>query len=219
MIETKQLFEKSLLLSLFIQSQFNGINQGRCGECGDEWSLPRPRPNDEGGLYGKGIVGQVYFQGQVIRIEVQLTASHMGFFEFRLCPKKSAQELATQECFDAHLLHMLDGSTRYQVNNDAPQGLHWPLLKLPKDVICKYCVIQWTYTAGRLSLGSYVITCKHFDLHTNVFVPKEILGATVAMERVDQAVDSKRPSETVPMSPFFLNIQSPNLITLSAKLC
>jgi hypothetical protein len=34
-----------------VQAQhFDEVNQGRCGECGDE--LARPRPNDEGGLYG-----------------------------------------------------------------------------------------------------------------------------------------------------------------------
>lgn len=47
------------------QVQFNSINQGRCGECGDEWSLPRPRANDEGGIYGTGIIGQTYAQASV----------------------------------------------------------------------------------------------------------------------------------------------------------
>ena len=41
------------------------MNQGRCGECGDEWRLPRPRPNEEGGLYGTGLIGQNYAQGAV----------------------------------------------------------------------------------------------------------------------------------------------------------
>lgn len=48
-----------------LKVQFNGVNQGRCGECGDEWSLPRPRSNDEGGLYGTGIIGKTYKQGSV----------------------------------------------------------------------------------------------------------------------------------------------------------
>ena len=47
------------------QVQFNGVNQGRCGECGDEWSLPRPRSNDEGGPYGNGVIGKTYKQGSV----------------------------------------------------------------------------------------------------------------------------------------------------------
>lgn len=44
---------------------YNDVNQGRCGECGDEWRLPRPRPNEEGGLYGTGLIGQNYVQGAV----------------------------------------------------------------------------------------------------------------------------------------------------------
>ena len=48
------------------QVQYNEVNQGRCGECGDEWGLARPRPNDEGGLYGTGIIGRNYTEGQVI---------------------------------------------------------------------------------------------------------------------------------------------------------
>jgi len=46
-------------------NQYNEINQGRCGECGDEWSLTRPRLNDEGGLYGTGTIGKTYIEGQV----------------------------------------------------------------------------------------------------------------------------------------------------------
>lgn len=40
------------MLFFILQVQHDEVNQGRCGECGDEWSLPRPRDNDEGGLYG-----------------------------------------------------------------------------------------------------------------------------------------------------------------------
>lgn len=46
--------------------QHGPVNQGRCGECGDEWSLPRPRPHDEGGQYGNGVIGQTYTEGSVI---------------------------------------------------------------------------------------------------------------------------------------------------------
>ena len=42
------------------------MNQGRCGECGDEWNLPRPRLHDEGGMYGTGTIGAHLKQGEVI---------------------------------------------------------------------------------------------------------------------------------------------------------
>jgi len=52
---------------VLLQLQYNDINQGRCGECGDEWSLPRPRDNDEGGLYGNNIIAGTYKAGDVLQ--------------------------------------------------------------------------------------------------------------------------------------------------------
>jgi hypothetical protein len=31
-------------------------NGGNCGECGDNYALNRPRPNENGGTFGKGII-------------------------------------------------------------------------------------------------------------------------------------------------------------------
>jgi len=62
----KRFNTESLLLNTFdVKVQWNEVNQGRCGECGDEWSIQRPRQNDEGGKYGKGIIGKNYTQGDV----------------------------------------------------------------------------------------------------------------------------------------------------------
>lgn len=63
---SEHLMRCHVINTIDMQVQFNGVNQGRCGECGDDWSLPRPRPNDEGGKYGTGIIGQKYFKGQVL---------------------------------------------------------------------------------------------------------------------------------------------------------
>lgn len=128
-------------------AQYNSINQGRCGECGDEWSLARPRSNDEGGHYGTGTIGQTYKSGSYIRVSVELTSSHLGYFEFRLCPKVSAGELVTQECLNRHLLQLSNGSTRYQVT-DFTTTWHDMMVKLPSGVTCDNCVIQWYYTTG-----------------------------------------------------------------------
>jgi hypothetical protein len=38
---------------------------GRCGTCGDSWGLPRPRPHEQGGQFGEGILARNYTQGQV----------------------------------------------------------------------------------------------------------------------------------------------------------
>jgi hypothetical protein len=84
--------------------------------------------------------------GQWIRMTVQLTSNHLGYFEFRLCPKLSADELVTQECLDRHLLTLADGSTRFYVTSEI--GLFFPVAQLPSDVVCDHCVLQWRYTAG-----------------------------------------------------------------------
>ena len=50
----------SQIYLFYKKAQYDDVNQGRCGECGDEWKLQRPRPNEEGGQYGRGIIGKKY---------------------------------------------------------------------------------------------------------------------------------------------------------------
>ena len=45
-------------------------NRGRCGECGDAWDIPRPRPNEAGGIWGTGTIAKAYREGQVSEIGV-----------------------------------------------------------------------------------------------------------------------------------------------------
>lgn len=43
----------------------------------------QPRANEAGGLYGKGIIVRKYEKDSVMKVRVELTANHMGYFEFR----------------------------------------------------------------------------------------------------------------------------------------
>ncbi|CAG7717696.1 unnamed protein product, partial [Allacma fusca] len=90
-------------------------NGGNCGECGDPYQLPRPRDNEIGGLYYRNIIVRNYTEGQVIPTDVELTASHLGYFEFRLCTlsEPDPNGMETQACFDKNLLRMKDGSTQF----------------------------------------------------------------------------------------------------------
>ncbi|XP_032798241.2 uncharacterized protein LOC116934938 [Daphnia magna] len=135
---------------------FDEVNQGRCGECGDEYKLTRPRPHDEGGIYGTGIIGQTYVEASIVRLTVQITANHLGHFVFRLCPKQSADELVTQECLDRYPLELVDlpgqgdgfvvEGTKFQIGSST--GLYFPSVRLPAGVTCQNCVLQWYYTTG-----------------------------------------------------------------------
>ena len=109
-----------LNIELFFQTQYNVNNQGRCGECGDQWALPRPRHNDEGGLYGNGIIVASYTQGSLIPVDLELPVNHGGWMEFRLCADKtSPTQLVTQDCLDKNLLEFIDGTTRYVIGRNA----------------------------------------------------------------------------------------------------
>ncbi|KZS10585.1 uncharacterized protein LOC116929479 [Daphnia magna] len=132
----------------YVQVQYDDVNQGRCGECGDIWSDPRPRNNDEGGLYGTGTIGRVYEQGSLIDVTINLNISHMGFFEFRLCPKTSSEELVTQECLNQNLLTLADGTTQFNVEQNTVAVVFAIQVQLPAEITCENCVLQWYYRAS-----------------------------------------------------------------------
>lgn len=127
------------------------INGGRCGECGDAWDIPEPRPHEYGGQWGQGLVVRSYTPGSKITIRVELTASHMGYFEFRVCPNKSAK----QSCLDENVLQVLNGSpsrpnltdlkTRFYPRNGS---CVYEMQALLPDFTCDQCVLQWRYVAG-----------------------------------------------------------------------
>lgn len=53
-------------------------NHGLCGECGDAWDMPEPRPNEYGGKYGRGVIVKKYDPNTVITIRIEITAYHYG---------------------------------------------------------------------------------------------------------------------------------------------
>jgi len=125
-----------------------GIHQAddpgsNCGVCGDPKSQASPRDNERGGKYAKGIITGRYNAGQVIDVEVDLTTSHLGNMEWRLCADANDE---SQECFNRHVLQLADGSgTKYPAG---PTGMYRTRVKLPDGVRCNHCVIQWNYRAG-----------------------------------------------------------------------
>lgn len=110
-----------------------------CGVCGDPVSERRPRANEIGGRFYKGIITEQYKSGDVIRVEAQITAPHNGYMEWRLCTNPKWE---TQDCFDKHVLQIGDG-TGSKVRVGGQAGTYWAKLKLPDNVSCEHCVIQW----------------------------------------------------------------------------
>lgn len=85
-------------------------------------------------------------------VRVELTASHMGYFEFRLCDDIYAK----QKCLDKNLLKIVSGSPFISFPNDIstrfyPRNgsrIYEIRTQLPKDLECERCVLQWKYIAG-----------------------------------------------------------------------
>jgi len=124
-----------------------GIHRGKCGPCGDSYSLSRPRPNENTGTYGKGVIAATYEEGSFIDLKVRITANHWGYFLFELCPLNSSDELETEECFMKNPLKLEDGSDKY-ILPSSNVGLYSMTVKLPANLTCDQCVLRWHYTCG-----------------------------------------------------------------------
>ncbi|XP_068623737.1 uncharacterized protein [Battus philenor] len=171
-------------------------NGGKCGVCGDAWDAPAPRAHELGGRFGRGVIVRRYTPGALVTIKVELTASHMGFFEFRLCEEPKA---TTQECLDRNVLK-LEGSNSTKYFPKDGNKVYEMKYRLPEGLECTHCVLQWKYIAGNnwgtCADGSGAVGCG----------PQEEFRACA-----DVAVDANapttrrprpaRPSSDVPASP------------------
>uniref|UniRef100_A0A1B0AA71 Chitin-binding type-4 domain-containing protein n=1 Tax=Glossina pallidipes TaxID=7398 RepID=A0A1B0AA71_GLOPL len=170
-------------------------NDGKCGECGDAWDMPRPRPHEYGGQWGQGVVVRRYFPASEITIRVELTASHMGYFEFRICPDPNAK----QECLDRNLLTITSGAPAQHSPGDMNTRFYprngsriYEMKALLPDMKCGQCVLQWRYVAGNnwgmCPDGNGAVgcgpqeefrSCSDIALSEHVSIPKRPLRPTI----------------------------------------
>merc|ERR1712117_359284 len=99
-----------------------------------------------GGKYGAGVIVRNYQAGQTIRISVDVTANHKGYFMFRLCQNPSPGVPATESCFSQNVLKMVGGSDKFYIGSGT--GTQSVQVQLPVGVTCTTCVLQWKYVAG-----------------------------------------------------------------------
>ena len=123
-------------------------NAGLCGLCGDAYDDPQPRANELGGQYGLGVISANLTSGQEVEIEVELTVYHKGYFQFRLCPHNRKDRPVAQTCLDKHLLSLDSGGYNYYPTPPENEGRYNIKYRLPDDLSCELCVLQWRYVAG-----------------------------------------------------------------------
>ncbi|ELU06118.1 hypothetical protein CAPTEDRAFT_212716 [Capitella teleta] len=87
------------------------------------------------------------FCGGFQNVTVELTANHLGYFEMRLCPHTDPQTAISEDCLNRHLLSLSDGSgTRFAITGTMRMVTF--NVRLPRDVVCMQCVVQWKYNTG-----------------------------------------------------------------------
>ncbi|CAH2093234.1 unnamed protein product [Euphydryas editha] len=118
------------------------VNGGKCGICGDAYDLEEPRPHEFGGKYGTGTIVAEFEAGEVFEATVEITAFHLGYWYFKICPDVTSND---QACFDQYPLELEKGGTKYYPSSSGEYKVNY---RLPKDLVCDHCVLQWRYVAG-----------------------------------------------------------------------
>jgi hypothetical protein len=137
---------------------------GKHGICGDPYSQTRPRNHEAGGkYYGNGISQATFTSGDVIDLEVVLTAYHKGEFDFRICKINGITEedetnQLTEECLDQHQLKQasigsqIPGEARYFIGPSSSDWDYKMKYQLPAGLDCdgetSRCVLVWHYLTG-----------------------------------------------------------------------
>merc|ERR1712141_176516 len=138
---------------LFCGGFQNQMKHGyKCGLCGDPYQ--GPRAHEAGGKYANGIIVKTYEKESVIPIDVDITANHLGWIEFKLCPWNNPTVPITQECLDKYPLQIVDSKpkskqtdkTKNHIGSNTGNIRTW--VQLPAGVTCEQCVIQWRYHTG-----------------------------------------------------------------------
>ncbi|VVC94563.1 uncharacterized protein LOC126973912 [Leptidea sinapis] len=120
-----------------------GVNHGLCGACGDAYNMATPRTHELGGKYGLGIIVAEYEAGEVVEMTVQLSVYHKGYWYFKICTDPTSE--SNQECFDEHQLELEDGGYLYYPSTGGTFTVRY---RIPDDISCEHCVLQWRYVAG-----------------------------------------------------------------------
>jgi hypothetical protein len=71
-----------------------------CGICGDPYDEPDPREHEAGGTYGLGIIVRNFTRGQLANVDVEITANHVGYFQYKICAVTDESVEVSQECLD-----------------------------------------------------------------------------------------------------------------------
>jgi len=153
---------------------------GKCGICGDAFDADPKDHEAPGGRFANGIIVKEYKSGDKMKVSVEVTANHKGFFTFKLCPNNNIHQDPTQECFDKHHLNLASGEVNFTVPDEGSKTFEMEL-ELPEELSCDQCILQWTYRAGNNwgvdPDGTGCVGCGHQE-HFRACADIKIIGTT-----------------------------------------
>ncbi|XP_043286717.1 uncharacterized protein [Venturia canescens] len=111
-----------------------------CAACGDLLQDIQPRPFENGGKYGRGLIVRSYAAGSIIKVVVRMRTQKDGYYEFWVCPLQNETMIETEACFDQYKLTNLSGE--YQIPRWGDNNLTEMNLHLPQNLTCDHCVLR-----------------------------------------------------------------------------
>jgi hypothetical protein len=79
-----------------------------------QYEYGRPPLHEPPGLFATGTISKTYIVGSNVTMHFEITASHRGYLEFRICPNNDVTKAATQDCLDQYLLSDIKtGGTKF----------------------------------------------------------------------------------------------------------
>ena len=116
-------------------------NKGKCGVCGDPYHFKAGEAlYTFPGKYANGTITRTYIEGREIKVLVDVTSNHQGYFTFSL--GKIGKPPITQEKLTYVLKQPDSGDTKWKINSNENRVFEIKL-KLPRGLTCEHCVIQW----------------------------------------------------------------------------
>eukprot|EP00095_Tigriopus_kingsejongensis_P000887 maker-scaffold409_size180341-snap-gene-0.25 protein:Tk00887 transcript:maker-scaffold409_size180341-snap-gene-0.25-mRNA-1 annotation:"hypothetical protein DAPPUDRAFT_317372" len=123
------------------------VNNGLCGICGDPYEGPFEH-QAPGGVYASGIIVEEYQAGQWIDIAIEVTTAHLGHWEFKICPNDNIHQDPKQDCFDEIGFLLTSGGVENYPLTTWDERLFKFEIKLPDQLTCKQCILQWKWVTG-----------------------------------------------------------------------
>lgn len=116
-------------------------NKGKCGVCGDPYHFKQGEAlYTFPGKYANGTITRTYIEGEEIKVLVDVTSNHQGYFTFSL--GKIGKPPITQEKLTYVLKQPDSGDTKWKINSTKNRVFEITL-ELPRGLTCEHCVIQW----------------------------------------------------------------------------